>query len=434
MMKRNSSLRRWIVLRLCVMTFIICLLFVIGLFIAFEFNEEVIYEDHLEKDLNSFIQYYRLAPQVASIPSQNFDLYIEKNGDKSSFPVFLRDLQVDETKLAAGEMLEIEITEELEVRLVRDGDETFYFVIDETVIENFEWFVIVSVFIIIVVISMIAIMLSRVFANHLIRPVTDLANRVNSLEQTGAYSSRPPDGNDDEISVLSHAIAAFQKRVNELLERERDFSSDVSHELRTPLMGIQAAASNLLLNQARTERVLDLAGRIDSRCRQMNSLIDSMLFLARDPTSLENDFAEIDLLDVIHDQLDAASHHIDGKGIHIHIIENTRPRVFSSEAILSVVFGNLLRNALLHSESKDINIELNPDGFTIRDFGLGIPDELKDRMFERFASGVTGIEQGSGIGLGLVKRLCDHFEWVLSVQSRTGQGTTMSVNFGQSIS
>lgn len=74
---------------------------------------------------------------------------------------------------------------------------------------------------------------------------------------------------------------------------------------------------------------------------------------------------------------------------------------------------------------------MNADGFTIKDFGLGIPDELKAKIFKGYVDG--GADKGNGIGLLLVNRLCDHFGWKLSVETSHGKGTTISINFGQSI-
>jgi len=404
------------------MTFIICLLFAAGLFIAFEFDEEVLFERHLEVDQLTFIQQYAIAPEIAEIPAGNFEVYITSNGDKSHFPDYLKDLTPEEDDIIVnGKALEIEIME--------GGGNTFYFVTEETDMENFEHFLMVSVFIIIIIISLMAVVLGDTLASHIIKPVTRLAEEVNALEATDVRSAGQMHRSKDEIEILSHAIDSFQGRVKELLTRERDFSSDVSHELRTPLMGIQAAAENLQVNNDNADRVMELALRIEARCKQMKSLVESMLFLARDPTSLENDFSEVSMKEVITDQLDAASYHIDSKNITIQVIEHASPIIFTSSAILTVVFGNLLRNAVQHSESKEIQISLNSDGFSIKDFGRGIPEELKNRMFERYSSEA----KGAGIGLMLVKRLCDHFGWKLSVDTNPGLGTTITVTFTQAL-
>ncbi|MCZ6525785.1 MAG: ATP-binding protein, partial [Gammaproteobacteria bacterium] len=68
-----------------------------------------------------------------------------------------------------------------------------------------------------------------------------------------------------------------------------------------------------------------------------------------------------------------------------------------------------------------------------KDFGKGIEPDLKDKMFERYANGNSDSNDGFGIGLSLVKRLCDHFKWELTVETDTGVGTTITVNFGDSI-
>ena len=115
------------------------------------------------------------------------------------------------------------------------------------------------------------------------------------------------------------------------------------------------------------------------------------------------------------------------------IIENGRPVIFTSAAILSVVFGNLFKNAVIHSHSEEIRIDIYSHGFSIKDFGYGIAPMLKDKMFERYTKGQTDSHDGIGIGLSLVKRLCDHFDWGLVVESDLEVGTTISVNFGKSI-
>jgi signal transduction histidine kinase len=93
------------------------------------------------------------------------------------------------------------------------------------------------------------------------------------------------------------------------------------------------------------------------------------------------------------------------------------------------VFGNLLKNAVLHSEPRDIHIELFEHGFSIQDFGHGISNELKDDLFQRTINGCGKVDQSNGIGLSLVKRLCDHFAWQLTVESSPGVGTTITVIF-----
>jgi signal transduction histidine kinase len=140
------------------------------------------------------------------------------------------------------------------------------FVIEEINVDSFENILITSVLIIIVIICSFSIFLGFVFANRIIKPVTELANKVNRLETTETTRDISAIDGEDEINILSQAIDSYQHRVIELLAREREFSSDASHEFRTPLMGIQAAAENLQLGDA-NPRSVELAMRIEARCK-----------------------------------------------------------------------------------------------------------------------------------------------------------------------
>ena len=60
------------------MTFVVCLLFSIGLFFAFEIAEESLFEEHLEADMNTFMSQYAILPEIAEIPRDNFAVYITK--------------------------------------------------------------------------------------------------------------------------------------------------------------------------------------------------------------------------------------------------------------------------------------------------------------------------------------------------------------------
>jgi signal transduction histidine kinase len=314
----------------------------------------------------------------------------------------------------------------------QDGGTTFYFLFDETTYEEFDQLVGVIVPGMIAVICAIAVVLGFALSNRIVRPLTNLADRVNRFEPPVIPADEKSAAAGDEIQVLARAVESFQDRVQELLAREREFSSDVSHELRTPLMGIQAASENLQRSGLSEDRIAELSGRIQARCAQMRELVDAMLSLARDPHSLENEFRELRLLDVVRDQVDAATPHVDGRGVKITILEEADPRVFASAPVLNVVIGNLLRNSIIHSNSSEVQVRVTGRGFSIRDFGQGIPDEMKERIFDRYSSNGADPARDFGIGLSLVKRLCSHFRWGLALESARGHGTTMNVDFGAS--
>ena len=421
----TGSLRHRILLAFFAMAFVICSLFAAGFFWALDYAELVLFDHRIESDIGTFIRQYRIDPGILALPRENFDVFAAQSGETESLPPYLQGLAPDEDEVILD-------GREFHLDMRRDGNTTFYFLFDETTYEEFDQLAGVIVPGMIALICGVAIALGFALSNRIVRPLSRLADRVNRFDPPVLPAEEQGSAGGDEILVLSRAVESFQDRVQELLSREREFSSDVSHELRTPLMGIQAAAENLQRSGLSEGRVAELSRRIEARCAQMRELVDAMLSLARDPHSLENEFRELQLRDIVRDQVEAAAPHLEGRGIKITVFEEAAPVVFASAPVLNVVIGNLLRNAVIHSHSNEVQVHICASGFSITDFGQGIPEDMKERIFDRYSSNGSEPARDFGIGLSLVRRLCTHFHWGLTLESTRGHGTTISVDFGPS--
>ena len=468
-MKNPGSLRRRIITSTFVLAALICGLFSVVWLGSLEYAEGILFDQHIESDMATFVSQYQQDPDVVNLPHHSYKVFVAPAGDESALPAYLKgrseiadendddaedadDAEDDEGEVddeddeGVGEEDDDEEESEgdeendevildgheyhLDIRAV--GGTTFYFMFDETEFEAFDQLLNVFAPALILLICTVAATLGLLQANRISRPVTALVNKVNRMEMAPAAAPAQATGKD-EIEVLSQAIDSFQARVAELLAREREFNVDLSHELRTPMMGIQAAAENLQVAGVTPQRVDELSRRIEARCTQMRALVDAMLTLAREPQSLENDFQEIPLAAAVREQLEVAAPHIEAKKLKVRTVGEAQPKVFTSAAILDVVVGNLLRNAIFHSESADVEVELGERSLTVRDFGRGIPAEMQDRMFDRHVSNGGDPGRDLGIGLALVKRICAHFRWYLSMDSTPGKGTAIAIDFGDSI-
>jgi signal transduction histidine kinase len=98
-----------------------------------------------------------------------------------------------------------------------------------------------------------------------------------------------------------------------------------------------------------------------------------------------------------------------------------------SESIVKVVLSNLLRNAIEHTSDGLIFIRLQGRILSIEDTGEGIAVDQLERVFERSYSTK---QQGTGMGLDLVRRLCERFNWKIDLSSVVGQGTRVDIDFG----
>ena len=212
---------------------------------------------------------------------------------------------------------------------------------------------------------------------------------------------------------------AQTKIVEELKKQEkfqRDFIADISHEIKTPLTGILGAAD--LLSSAEklpTESQNRLVGMIRQESRRLNSLAQSILALDRlerhNRTRIVK-FSETDLTDIVRNVADRFERSAADKGISLHL---DIPETCSAEvdyALTESAISNLLNNAIIHSHAANIRISLsstrNSASITVEDDGIGVPEEHRRRIFERFhrvdaaRSGDTG---GSGLGLAIVRKI-----------------------------
>lgn len=97
------------------------------------------------------------------------------------------------------------------------------------------------------------------------------------------------------------------------------------------------------------------------------------------------------------------------------------------EVATQTVMRNLILNAVTHSASAVITIKIGDTGFEIVDHGVGIPKEEIEKIFMPFFRGEHGNNKGVGLGLSIVKRICDKQQWQIQVSTQVGQGSTFSI-------
>jgi signal transduction histidine kinase len=258
-----------------------------------------------------------------------------------------------------------------------------------------------------------------------VAPVRDLAGRLAGLRPREHPAPLAADFPQDEVGTLAREFDAYQKRLADFVERERSFTADVSHELRTPLAVIEGATDVLLQDPALDEAMRTRLDRIARSVHEMSELVAALLLLAREEQEgrLESVCEADELLQQVvesHRQL------VKHKPVTIRLDNRPGTRLPVHCTLLRVVLANLLRNALSHTSRGAVHIRLDVHGIRIEDTGTGIPREQIKRVFDRFYTGTAG---GSGIGLSLVKRICQRYGWKIDFTSREGQGTVFRLSF-----
>jgi len=263
-------------------------------------------------------------------------------------------------------------------------------------------------------------------------PVMALARSVRQLDPNAPdpavfEPTRLPMGADDEVGELAAALAWFAHRLNEYMERERHFTRDASHELRSPLTVIQMASDVLLQGTSLGEPERRAVERIRRSARDMEELTAAFLLLARESeTGLPTETVCIN--DVVATELERALPLAEGRPVALQIEARCSLTIDAPEKVLSVLIGNLLRNAVAYTNEGRVRVEIQTDAVVIEDTGVGLPAGRIREMGQPFVRGPTG-RPGYGVGLTIVRRLSDRFGWPVEFTSQAGVGTRVRIKF-----
>jgi signal transduction histidine kinase len=264
-------------------------------------------------------------------------------------------------------------------------------------------------------------------------PVIALARQVRELDPTALHParfdrSRLPPAADDEVQELADALARYSDRLAEFVARERQFTRDASHELRTPLTVVQISSDLLLADEPLSEPGRRAVKRIRRATGDMDELTSLFLLLAReDEVGLPA--SAVCINDVVSEELERAQQAAEGKPVVARFTEKYRLHLDAPERVLSVLVGNLLRNAFSYTDQGEVEVSIDADRVVIRDTGVGMaPDRLAE-LYRPFVRGESARRGGHGVGLSIVRRLSDRFGWPVDIESQPGVGTRVEIRF-----
>jgi len=266
-------------------------------------------------------------------------------------------------------------------------------------------------------------------ARRAMRPITGLTQTARRIAETGDPELRVPQQRaDDEVAELArtldemlHSLAASRQETELALARQRQFVADASHELRTPLTSILA---NLELLADVLDGEQGEAARSALRSsHRMRRLVADLLLLARADAKRELRHEPTDLGRVVVEAAAELGPVADG---HLLDVNADHAVVAGSPDELHRLALNLMENAIKHTPpgthvSAEVAYSNGNVVLTVADDGPGIPEELRDRVFERFARG-DGDRGGSfGLGLSIVRAVAEsHHGTVTLAESDSG--------------
>ncbi len=250
-------------------------------------------------------------------------------------------------------------------------------------------------------------------SKRLIEPFNSLSeqlesNKLNLNEEFGVSDDAAV-----EFRQLTDQLNQYRRDINSLLKREQAFARYSSHELRTPLT-VARGANKLLLRSETTEFQSRQVKRIDDAIVQMSEMVDALLGLVR----YERDSDDAPLRLFSQQELEAIisknSLQADEKEIKISLHVQSEPTIQATSAIMNMLIGNLLRNAIAATNSGTVTINLSQESIVIEDQGEGLQEQYNPN--------------GHGLGLLIVDDLCQRFHWGFELVNRSSGGCTAKIS------
>lgn len=277
----------------------------------------------------------------------------------------------------------------------------------------------------IVIVLVVALLMASRAASSILEPVRRLTARL-AVIQPGQRNLRIADEfQDSDVGQIASAFDMYSARIDNFVERERSFTAAASHELRTPL-SVMLGAVDVIEASAPTPAGQRALERIRRACGEMQAFIEATLFLSREEDNAIRQGSATEVAAVISEVVDDNRNTMSSAGITMHTDLAPGLRLDVPHSIVKITIANLLRNAIEHTPGGDIYLALADREFCIRDTGEGIAEAQLPHVFDRSYSTKPG---GTGLGLNMVKRICDRFGWGVKVNSDLGQGTEIRLCF-----
>lgn len=269
----------------------------------------------------------------------------------------------------------------------------------------------------------LSLVLGRYVARRIAVPVESLAVAVTGGEQVSEPELL---ARQDELGVLARAFAARTAELGRFLERERRFTGDVSHELRTPLTVIIGAAEILVHETASRPDLNAPAKRILRAAQDAAARVNILLLLARSPQSI--DAPEMEILPLVEEEVERARPFLGDKPVSLEFEVQQPFRVRARPELLASAIGNLVRNACQYTLQGRVRVEVGNRTVTIADTGPGLPSAVQARLTGKEDAGSIPGKAGTGLGLLLARRICDHLDAAMEV-STGADGTVIKLRF-----
>ncbi len=274
------------------------------------------------------------------------------------------------------------------------------------------------------------------FSTAFSRRVRRILNSVRHMRD-GDYSQQIVIRGRDELTQMAQEFNKLAERLESSEERRRQFVSDASHELKTPLATIKLLSDSILQNEMDRGTEREFIGDIGREADRLGRLTQKLLTLTKLDSAVTSELEVLDGKEIVQKVARMLRPLAKLRGIKLDFACEEGCSLKMIEDDLYQIVFNLTENAIKYNRERGwIGLELcRKDGqvvLTVADSGVGIPEEARDHVFDRFyrvdkaRSRAAG---GSGLGLSIVHDMVKRNQGTITVAPREGGGSVFTVRF-----
>ena len=283
-----------------------------------------------------------------------------------------------------------------------------------------------------IIVTIFSIAFSKTFSRRLSRIMSSMR-----IIRNGDFTHKLSMGGNDELTILANEFNDLTERLQTSEQKRRRFVSDASHELKTPLASIKLLTDSILQNDMDLNTTREFVEDIGNEAERLNRMTAKLLSLTKVDGQEAADAEIIYMAPTVHMVTRMLKPLARQANITIDLqLDDDCPVLILEDDLYQIVF-NLMENGIKYNTPGGklyVILSRQEDAalLTVRDSGVGIPEDAISHIFERFyrvdkaRSRATG---GSGLGLAIVRAIIQRNRGEIQVSSEPGKGTTFTVSF-----
>ncbi|MGN6646357.1 MAG: sensor histidine kinase [Cytophaga sp.] len=258
------------------------------------------------------------------------------------------------------------------------------------------------------------LLINRFISNKIWQPFYDLVDRLKNYDLTNIKIIPYKKSNVDEFDELSEIVEKMTTRIYKDFNSQKEFNENSSHELQTPLAIIRNKLELLIQSKNLNDDDMVLIGSVFHTINRLTQLNKGLILLSKIENNQYSELSRINIGQLLDTLLVSFEELINEKNIEVSLNILKVIIIPANQILIETLLFNLISNAIKHNinDGGTISITVSKNTLEISNTGNDLPVEA-ERMFDRFLKSSTS-EMSVGLGLSIVKKICDLYKFKIS--------------------